>query len=259
MPRAPFRLGLVTYNIARDWDLATLIEKCTALGFEAVELRTTHAHGVEPELSAAARREVRQRFADSPVRLLSLGTTCEYHAPDPAELERQIERTAAFIRLAADVGALGVKVRPNGLPAGVPVEKTLQQIGEALARCGAIAAEHGVEVWLEVHGRGTQELPNIRRIMEHAAHPQVGVCWNSNPTDVVDGSIDATFAMVRDRIRSVHITELTNDYPWRRLFQLLTESGYDRYTLAEIGASADAERLLRYYAALWRTLTESAA
>lgn len=254
MSKPAFRLGLVTYNMAKDWDVPTLIAKCAATGFEAVELRTSHAHGVEPSLSTAARKEVRERFADSPVRLLSLGTTCEYHAADPAEVERHIGQTADFIRLAADVGALGVKVRPNGFPPGVPQEQTLRQIGEALQRCGQVAADHGVELWLEVHGRGTQELPNIRRIMEVARHPSVGVCWNSNPTDVVAGSIDETFAMVRDRIRSVHITELTSDYPWERLFSLLAGAGYDRYTLAEIPGSSDPERVMRYYAALWREL-----
>ena len=44
------KLGLVTYNIGRNWDIETIIEKLEAAGFEAVELRTTHKHGVEPSL-----------------------------------------------------------------------------------------------------------------------------------------------------------------------------------------------------------------
>src|SRR5215212_9832656 len=67
-----FKLGLVTYNLAKDWDLSTIIKNCEATGFEAVELRTTHKHGFEPTIDAAARAEVRKRFADSKVRLLSL-------------------------------------------------------------------------------------------------------------------------------------------------------------------------------------------
>ena len=49
------KLGLVTYNLAFSWDLDTLIEKCGRLGFEGVELRTTHKHGVEPSLTAKER------------------------------------------------------------------------------------------------------------------------------------------------------------------------------------------------------------
>ncbi len=249
------KLGLVTYNMAKDWDLPTLIDKCERHGFAAVELRTTHAHGVEPSLDAAGRRRVRELFAGRPVRLLSLGTTCEYHAADPEEVRRQIELTGEFVRLAADVGAVGVKVRPNGFPPGVSREQTLRQIGEALAECGEVAARHGVSIWLEVHGRGTQELPCIHRIMEVANHPSVGVCWNSNPTDVVAGSVRPSFQLVRRWIRSVHVNDLTNPYPWRELFGLLREAGYTGYTLAEIPGSSDPDRVLAYYSALWRELS----
>ena len=45
------KLGLVTYNMAKDWDIPTIINNCTETGFEGVELRTTHAHKVEVSLS----------------------------------------------------------------------------------------------------------------------------------------------------------------------------------------------------------------
>src|SRR5687768_2925948 len=61
------KLGTVTYNLAKDWDLATLIKNCQATKFQGVELRTTHAHGVEVALSKAQRDEVRQRFTDTGV------------------------------------------------------------------------------------------------------------------------------------------------------------------------------------------------
>src|SRR5262245_34670539 len=78
--RRGLKLGAVTYNIAKDWDIPTLIKNLSEAGFEAVELRTTHKHGVEIGLSAAARAEVRKQFADSPVKIGGLGTTCEYHS-----------------------------------------------------------------------------------------------------------------------------------------------------------------------------------
>ncbi|REK11917.1 MAG: hypothetical protein DWQ37_12910 [Planctomycetota bacterium] len=126
------QLGLVTYQWGKDWDLPTVIKNCEETGFAGVELRSTHKHGVEPSLSAGQRKEVAQRFADSEVALVGLGTACEYHSPDPAELKKNIEETKAFIHLCHDVGGSGIKVRPNGLPAGVPQAKTIEQIGQAL-------------------------------------------------------------------------------------------------------------------------------
>src|SRR2546425_8845204 len=43
--------------------------------------------------------------------------------------------------------ARGVKVRPNGIPKDAPLDKTLEQIGKALAECGKIGADSGVEIW----------------------------------------------------------------------------------------------------------------
>ncbi|NLP12701.1 sugar phosphate isomerase/epimerase, partial [bacterium] len=139
--KTPLKLGLVTYNLAKDWDIDTLIKNCTETKFEAVELRTTHAHGVEPGLTAEQRREVRKKFADSPVKLASLGSVCEFDSPDPQALQQNIETCKEFVQLAADVGAEGVKVRPNHLhlDKGIPEETTLKQIGESLALVGSFA------------------------------------------------------------------------------------------------------------------------
>jgi sugar phosphate isomerase/epimerase len=250
-----FKLGLVTYNLARDWDISTLIKNCVQTGFEAVELRTTHKHGVEPSLGKQQRSEVKQRFADTGVRLLSLGSTCEYHSPDPMVVRKNIEETKRFIELAHDIGALGVKVRPNGIPREVPEEKTLEQIGKSLQECGTAGAGHGVEVWLEVHGKDSCLPSRVRGMMENASHPQVGVCWNSNAEDVENGSVETSFEMLKPWLRNAHINELwVKEYPWRELFGLMRNAGYNRYCLAEIPETSDPIRLMRYYHSLWLEL-----
>jgi sugar phosphate isomerase/epimerase len=264
-PSAPgdgnFKLGIVTYNIAKDWDVPTIIKNCEATGFEAVELRTTHKHGVEPTLDKAARAEVRKRFADSEVRLLSLGSVCEFHSPKPDVLRKNIDDCKRFIDLAHDLGCLGVKVRPNGIPAEVPEEKTIAQIGAALRECGETGAPAGVEIWVEVHGRDSAHPPRCAAMMKTCGHDSVGLCWNSNPTDLMGGtSVKPAFDLLKPWLRHCHINELANDkYPWRELFTLLRQSGYARYTLCEIQETSDPVRLMHYYRALWRELGRTGA
>lgn len=249
------KLGLVTYNIAKDWDVPTIVENCAATGFQGVELRTTHAHNVEVNLSADERQEVRKQFEDSPIELAGLGSAFDYHSTDAEEVRQNIEGTKEYVQLAADVGAPGVKVRPNALPEGVPVEETLTQIGLALRECGEFAKNVGVQIRLEVHGRETSHPPHIRTIMEIADHDNVFVCWNSNPGEVEDGSVKNSFNLVKEWIQLVHINELhRREYPWRELFMLLEASGYEGYTLAEIPESSDPVRMMNYYRALWEAL-----
>lgn len=274
-----FKLGLVTYELAKNWDIETIIKNCVITGFEAVELRTTHRHGVEISLSKEQRVEIRKWFQDSPLRLLSLGTTCEYHYADTAAVERRVEETKQWCELARDLGCLGVKVRPNSFVKDVPQEKTLEQIGKALRECGEAASSNGVEIWVEVHGAGTEHPPHMRRMMDIADHPSVGICWNSNDADVKNGSVREYLELLKLWIRNCHINELwrtlgpgergasrapdqttpgfpsyARPYPYRELFQLLRTAGYDRYTLAEVPESCEPIRFMRYYRAMWEAL-----
>jgi sugar phosphate isomerase/epimerase len=252
------RLGAVTYNVLKDWNLETLIKNLEQTGFEAVELRTTHAHGVEPTLSAQERDNVRKLFDRSLVRLLSYGTTVEFHSPDAEERRKQLEIGREFVDLAHDTEALGVKVRPNNLPDGVPREVTVGRIAENLRELGDYAANRGIEIWVEVHGRLTQEPANMASIMRATKHPSVGLVWNSNSTDIVHGSIKPSFHLLRPWVKSVHINELANPaYPWRELFSLLRQSGYQDYMLMEAQESKEPERFLRWYKALWSELARS--
>lgn len=246
------QLGTVTYNIAKDWDLPSILRTLEKLGYEGVELRTTHAHGVEVGLNAAQRAEVRKRFEDSPVQLAGLGSAFEYQAADPAVVRKNVEGTKEYVRLAHDVGAPGVKVRPNGIPKGANLDQTLRQIGRALHEVGEDAEGFGVEIRVEVHGAVTSLVPNLAKIIEYADHPNVYVCWNSNPSDVVDDTIEENFALVAPKIREVHLRDLFDEhYPWRQLFALLGARNYQGFTLAEIPESPDPERVLRYFRALW--------
>ncbi|MBM3794288.1 MAG: sugar phosphate isomerase/epimerase [Acidobacteria bacterium] len=248
-------LGTVTYNVCKDWDVETLITKLEQARFEAVELRTTHKHGVEPSLSKEERAKVKARFERSKVRLLSYGTVAEFHSTDPAVVQKHIDDAKAFIDLAHDTGAWGIKVRPNGLPKDVPPEKTIWQIGTALKQLGDYGAGRGVEIWMEVHGRDTQNPPVSHAIMKAAGHGNVGVCWNSNPTDVVNGSVKQSFELLRPYIKNVHINELADPaYPWRELFTLLRQMKYERYMLCECQESKEPERFLTWYRALWKEL-----
>lgn len=246
------QLGLVTYNLAKDWDIETIIRNCAEAKFDGTELRTSHAHKVEVNLTAEQRATVRKRFADSPVQLMGLGSAFDYHTPDQAKLRADIQATKDYIVLAHDVGATGVKVRPNGFPKDVPKEKTLEQIGRSLRELGEFARGHGQVIRLEVHGPGTSLLPHIKTIMDVADHPSVGVCWNSNQSDLEGDGFDRNFDRVKAKIFSVHLRDLyLDEYPFHRLFTRLVASGFRGYTMAEIPESGDGVRVMKYFRGLW--------
>jgi sugar phosphate isomerase/epimerase len=250
--KSKMRLGTVTYNLAMDWDIPTLIKNCTEAKFEGVELRTSHKHGVEVTLTKAERAEVKRRFEDSPVVLASMGSAFDYHTTDQTKLRKDIEATKEYIILAHDVGATGVKVRPNGAPKEVPVEKTLEQIGRSLEELGKFAASLGQQIRLEVHGNPTSQVPYIRTIMDVANHPHVGVCWNSNQTDLQGEGFDYNFGLLKKKIFTVHMRDLfLDEYPFRKLLTSLQKINFTGFCFAEIPQTSDPVRVMKYYRALW--------
>jgi sugar phosphate isomerase/epimerase len=229
------QFGLVTYMWGADWDLPTLIKNCETAKVLGVELRIEHAHKVDVSLTQEQRKEVRGRFADSQVKLLGMGTNFEFHSPDEAVLKKNIAGAKEYIKLSHDIGGTGVKVKPNALPKDVQVEKTLVQIGEALAELGDYALGFGQQIRLEVHGKETSDLGHNRTIMETAARDNVRVCWNSNPDDLAGEGIEANFAKVKDFLgQTVHIREVNEgDYPYDKLAKLLVEADYEGFVCLE--------------------------
>jgi sugar phosphate isomerase/epimerase len=248
----PLKIGVMTYTIAKDWDIETIIKNLTEAKYQTVELRTTHAHKVEVDLTAAQRADVKKRFKDSPLEVISLASGFQYHDPDAAVLKKNIEGTKEYIKLAKDVGAVGIRVFGNALPTGVPEEKTQQQIGKALAEVGEFGYNNGVEVRICVHGSKTNKPSVIKKIIDYSQNPHVYVNWNCNPEDTQEGGLEANFNLVKDRLKGVHMHEMwMADYPYRQLFKLLSGIGYKGYCNAEIDGNPDPVRFLKYYRALF--------
>lgn len=235
-PGAKIRLGLVTYLWGQDWDLPTLLTNCQKAKIGGVELRVQHKHGVEPTLSAEQRAEAKKRFADSGIVFVGPGTNEAFDYVEPEKVKRAIENTKAYVKLSHDCGGSGVKVRPNDLreKEGVPREKTIAQIGNALNEVGRFAADYGQQIRLEVHG-SAGPLPIIKQIMDVAVHPNVGVCWNCNGDELKPPGLEHHFNLVKDRFGATcHVRELNlGDYPYQELIKLLVRMDYDGWVLLE--------------------------
>ena len=235
MKKHSMKLGLVTYLWGQDWDLPTLITNCEKTGLLGVELRTEHAHGVETSLSTAKRNEVKKRFADSPVTCLGYGANFDYHHVDQEKLKWNIEQTKEYIKLCSDIGASGIKVKPNTLPAEVPKEKTIAQIAASLNEVGKFGQDYNQEIRVEVHGNLTQEIPNMKAIFEQVTEKNVKMCWNCNDQDLLPPGLEANFNSVKKWFgETVHIRELNvGDYPYQKLMNLFVQMNYKGWILLE--------------------------
>lgn len=235
------KLGLVTYLWGKDWDIPTIINNCTEAGILGVELRVEHAHGVHIGMNPSERAKVRALFAASKVKVLGMGTNQRFDYPDHNELRASIDIAKKFVKLSYDIGGSGVKVKPNGFHEGISRDKTIEQIGKSLNELADFAKNYNQQIRLEVHGKGTQLLPNIKAIMDVANNSNATVCWNSNPEDLSDKGLEYNFNLVKNKLGdTVHVRELNiGNYPYKKLMSLLNASNYDGWILLECRTNPD--------------------
>jgi len=240
LPITQPHFGLVTYQWGKDWDLPTLLKHCEAAGISGVELRSTHAHGVEPDISARQRVEVKKRFADSPVTCLGPGSNERFDDPDPAVVKEAVAATKRFLQLSKDIGASGVKVKPDRFHEGVDKQKTIAQIAAALHDLAKFGADLGQQVRLEVHGQLAP--PHyIEQVIKAADHPNAKVCWNCNQADLEGDGLAGNFARLRPFFGATcHIHDLTGEvYPNAAFLRMLVDSEYRGWVLLEEGKVPD--------------------
>lgn len=249
------KLGLLTYNLAAEWDLETILDKCKTFGLGGVEFRTdrAQAHGVEITTSSAERREIREKCEAAGVEIVGLSTGCQFDAPDPQELAANVERTKQHLDLCAELGGGGVKVFGNKLHVaeGIPEEQTVRQIAAALHECGEYARGLGVLVRFEMHG-DFQSAEQCNEILDLADSEGVRLIYNCNPGDPVDGSIREIFTAVAPWVEHVHLHDLSDrHFPYVELVKLLRARNYQGWCTGELPDSADRDRVLGYFVALW--------
>lgn len=255
------KLGLVTYLWAKDWDIPTIIKNCTAAGIGGVELRVEHAHKVTLDLNKDQRKEVKKQFAGSGVEIVGIGTNEQYDWPAPERLKQSVETTKQWLQLSKDIGGIGVKVKPNQFHEGVPKEKTLEQIGRALNELGEYAKNMGQTLRLEVHGNGTQELPNIKTIMDFVDTKGTTVCWNCNDQDLWGEGLEYNFNLVKNRIGDItHVREMNiGNYPYGQLMELFVKMDYKGWILLECRTDpADKVAALKEQRQVWKDMIAKA-
>jgi sugar phosphate isomerase/epimerase len=261
LPGSEMKLGLVTYLWAKDWDIPTIIKNCTETKILGVELRVEHAHGVTLDLTSAQRADVKKQFADSPVEITGMGTNEQYDWPEKAKLKESIETTKKWLKLSKDIGGSGVKVKPNQFHDGIPHEKTLEQIGKALNELGKYALDMGQQVRLEVHGRETQQLPNIKAMMDYVENKGSTVCWNCNDQDLDGQGLEYNFNLVKDKFGDTcHVRELNEGgYPYQKLMDLFVRIDYPGWILLECRTDpADKVAAMKEQREVWQKMIANA-
>jgi sugar phosphate isomerase/epimerase len=228
------RFGFTTLPWGSSWDLETLIAKCTQAKALGVEVRTSlnYAHGIETQTPVWRRREVKKRFADSPVALVGVASSERFDWLEEARLKAAMESAEAHVRLSHDTGGHGVRVFPNDFHREVPQQKTIEQISRSLNAVGKYAADFGQMIRLENHGTAG-DLDNLLGIMKGVNRTNVRIKLNGHKADAQDFArrFEGVKRLLGD---TLHMHELNRgNFPYQLQTDLLIGAGWEGWCLVE--------------------------
>jgi sugar phosphate isomerase/epimerase len=286
--KANLRFGLATYEWGKDWDIPTILKNLTAAKVYSVELKTVitagngsirYPHGVELDLTKSQRADIKKRFADSPVEVVSLATSEHFpysqvsknkatvdgiriykakHNAEPISgpeiTEATIDAIKEYLQLSNDVGSKFVRVLPHDWLPDVPHEKTLDLLADGLNAVCGVAQDLGQQIALEAHSTpGT--LANMKYVMDRMKYPKaIGIRINSEGRNVVNPSFEEQYAMIKDVVSpTMHVHNLkSSGYPYQTVINVMTKAGWDGWAFLEVSDNVpDRVAALAEQRALW--------
>lgn len=193
-----------------DWDWHTILGTASRWGFAALELRGLLG---EMDLTAVERfkgRALKGTLKDLDtlaLRIVSLGSSLNFHDPDPAQLERTLEAGKAWIELAHNLECPFIRVFGDRLMEGEPRHATVSRITEGLGRLVELSRGGNVTILIESHGDFTDSA-GLKEILEGVDSPAFGLLWDTHHTFVSAGEDpEFTFQRLGKWVRHTHIKD----------------------------------------------------
>jgi sugar phosphate isomerase/epimerase len=160
-----------------DRTLQEVLELATSRGVDGLELRAAPDAGIHVGLDDRERALVRGQCAAAGVRILTVASYLR--ACEPGDDEAFAQDAAEHLKLAADLGALYLRVFPG--PAGAGPGGDARAV-RRLAGLVPAMQQLGVRIALETHDshpRGTDLAPILRSLDEQVPGHGVGVIWDA--------------------------------------------------------------------------------
>ena len=168
------------------WELAEMVEKAKAFGYEGIELRGLSGQmylPLAPQL-AANPQKIARLVRDAGVEIVCLSTSAAFHMRDAREVSKNQTEAREYIELAAALECPFVRVFGAEIPRlklrllGYERRETvLARIADALIELAPFAAAHRVTLLIENNGDFVDS-KSMWHLVDSANSPAVKCCWN---------------------------------------------------------------------------------
>ena len=229
-----------------DATLARAVGLAQQFGYTGFEPRVEnqHAHGIELDMSAAARQAVKTQLEAGGVELCCLALGSSFVDPDTRPA--QVDKTLRYLDLANDIGTARLRVFGGNLVDGMSRQQATDLLVQSFKQLAPEAETRGLTLCLETHD-GWCNPDHVAAVMRAVDSPAVGVNWDiMHPVRAGGATIREAFGTLQPWIKHVHVhdglTDLdtltmlpvgTGELDNREAVQLLKETNYSGFLSGE--------------------------
>ncbi len=254
-------------SVCPDWTLDEVVAGMQRHGYQGLEPRVEwgHASGIEKDLTAAGRGEVRRRFADEGLSICCLATSVKMATPEVADRAGHVEDLRRYLELATDLGCDLIRTFGGQRDAAAPWAMVVDYTADGYRQVVADAAAAGVTVLMETHDDWCCSAP-VRAVVEAVDHPNLRVLWDFMHSQRMMETPQESFQALGGLTRHVHahdgnyvngnmqVSATLGDgvIDHKTPLQLLEGDGFDGYFSVEVihkpGSDHDVDAVLASYA-----------
>src|SRR5258708_25913407 len=136
---------------APNWSLEQTARNARAYGYAGVDLRLLDGDAIGVESVRANKRRLRALFPTDELPLAVLATSVGLATTDPAIRQKTLDEAHAWIDLAAELGVPVIRYFAARNPPELDLARSIQAVGEMLAKLADHAARAGVKIGVETH------------------------------------------------------------------------------------------------------------
>jgi sugar phosphate isomerase/epimerase len=246
-------LGLMAYQLAKEWDVETAAKLCKEGRMESFEFLAdpSYKQKINLDMQPAEAKKIRKVFADQSVQIAGLAITERFDSPNVAQVKEAVQRTKQFVLLAVDIGAPRLRVLGEKLHDNEPKSWTVARIANALTEIVQYSAGLGVDLGFGMQG-SFANWEDALEVVKRVNHPRCYLVHDSQPANTPPEDLDRVFDILRPHIGHVHFHDLLDPkFPYRKFIRKLRDSNYEGYCSLALAPSQDPIRVLHLTRALF--------
>jgi sugar phosphate isomerase/epimerase len=235
-----------------NWSFDEIVRRASQYGYDGVAFRGLGGEldlTKVPEFSPAERANTRRRLREAGLTTSMVLTSAAMMIAEVEKLEASLRLGQSHIDIASDLECPYIRVFGGQMPVGISHAAAVRRAGDRLRQLADYGAQKGVYVLIETHDDWVVT-SLLRRAVEAANHPNVGVLWDvHHPVRIPGESVAQAWANIGPWVRCVDCKDSVTDFaarlryryvqigdgeiPLKDALQILKAAGFDGWLTFE--------------------------